>query len=136
MSVLSSASFLQQELDALSDGAERTLLGKELQHSSIFIHQILTEIPLGPCASGSKKVLVDFTGIFTHHIHLGEQRKIDTIVLCKGGDFLHGAWLLPAKLVTREGQDGEAFVTIVFLQLDQFSVVEVGVAAFTGHIDY
>jgi len=45
-------------------------------------------------------------------------------------------WLLRAELVAREGEDFQAFVLIVFVNLDQLSVVPFGNTSFRSNVDH
>ena len=99
------------------------------QHRAVASDQELGEVPRDVGVAfvirlGVFQHLIELAGAVAVHFDLGEHGKVDVVVRRrKFQDFLVAARLLSAELVTREGEHGEALVTVLFLQSTQPGVL-------------
>ena len=104
----------------LDVGADLAGLGGRpvaVEHLAVAADQELREVPLdGPAEQAALlalEPLVERVGVLAVDLDLGEHGERDAVLLlAEGGDLLLGAGFLPAELVAREPEDGEALVGV------------------------
>ena len=104
----------------LDVGADLAGLGGRpvaVEYQAVTTDQELGEVPLDHAAEHAALLalepLVQRVGVLAVDLDLGEHGERDAVLLlAEGGDLVLGAGLLPAELVAREPEDGEALVGI------------------------
>src|SRR5271170_4434132 len=126
-------------LDVGADAFRRRGRRVALNNVALLVDQELSEVPLDGVAQQAALLalqkLVERVSVVAIHFDFGEQREVDAIIqLAEFLDLIVISGLLMAELVAREGQQLEALVLVLRIQLLQ-TVVLRREAALAGSID-
>lgn len=133
-----SSSHREERIDILRHRIRSPLRTVEGNDVAIRVHEELREVPwnIGATEVGVlAEVLPRLVCVFAVHVGLVHRGEFDAVILLERLDLLVGAWLLPAKLVARIGDNLETLLFVLLGQLDEAFVVRVGQASFGGHVD-
>ena len=120
----------------VTDAAWRDFLVPILNDSPWSAHKILSKVPLWFLLAILIKVFVERMCLITLYFDFWEHRKVHIIcIFDKPCNTTVSQGFLIAKLITRKCQHTEILIREFRLQLNQLSVVLIGIATFTGNVD-
>jgi len=106
---------------------------------ALLVDNELGEVPLDEVSEGAALLVLQelpqWAGVVAVHVHLLEQVEVGVLLLGEAYDVVGAAGLLAIELVAGEGQDAQAAVAVLLVELDELLVVGGGQPAKRGDVD-